>query len=329
MRAHPARRRFLRGAGALALATLAGCGAPGSRAPLPTIAPAEAASAYPRTIQDMFGPVDIKTRPQRIMTFYGNACLDAVLALGVTPALIATYEGYSLLPWQRAAKDVPLLIMAEGRPDVDKVLAETIDLIFAAAHPEATRESNFGTVPDPIAEIPIVTIDSGDLEGQLRIMGDALALQHQAATKADEIAQLFADFVPPRVPATIKAFGTSGDGSFMMYKSNSSLGYVLERFGMPLLSWPGDIGDQHIDPQAVQAISSEKIPELECDLLLGIGYETAPLDSIVNSPLFQQLQVVKDGNYEALSNDELFAIAYGSVLSLATAREALARALEK
>lgn len=327
MRVRPTRRRFL--AGALALGGLAGCAPPGARVSQPTIVPAEAASAYPRTIQDKFGPVEIRNKPQRIMAFYGNANLDAVLALGVTPALIATYDGFTLLPWQSAARDVPVLAMAEGRPNIEKVLASGIDLIVAGAYPDATRESNFGSVPEPIADIPIVTIDNGDLEGQLRVIGDALALQQQAATQADAIARLFADWEPPRIPATIKAFGTYGDGNFIMYKSSSSLSLVLERFGMPLLSWPTDIGDQQSDPEAVQAISSEKIPELECDLLLGLGYGTSPLDSIVNSPLFQQLQVVKDGHFEAFSNDESFAIAYSSVLSLATARDLLARALEK
>lgn len=320
------RRRFVLGAGGLALGALAGCGAPGST-PRITGAPANGAAPYPRTIQDKFGAVEIKAKPQRIMALYANANLDALLALGVKPTLIAAHDGSKLLPWQSAAQDVPFLVMAESRPNIEKVLAEGIDLIVAGAYSEATSESNDGSAPNPIADIPIVTIDNGDPVAQLRIVGDALGLEAQAAAKADEIATLFADFEAPYIPASIKAFGTRGDGTFEMYKSSSALGLLLERFGMPLLECPTDIGNQQINTAMVYNIPNQQIGELESDVLLGISYDKAAFDTIVDAPLFKQLQVVKNGHFEAFSNDESLAIVHNSVLTIPTAKELLLRAL--
>jgi ABC-type Fe3+-hydroxamate transport system substrate-binding protein len=132
------RRRFLTGVGGLiGTAALGACGAaPQMAAPAaPTLATAD----YPRTIQDKFGAVEITAKPQRIMNFYGNAGLDALLALGVMPALIATYDGFTLLPWQSAARDVPFLLMANGVPNQEKVFAEGIDLVITAEYPTATK----------------------------------------------------------------------------------------------------------------------------------------------------------------------------------------------
>lgn len=314
------RRDFLIGGAAALL--LGGCG---SESPQEVEG---GGNGYPRTVRDKFGPVEIEAEPQRVMTFYASANLDAILALGARPSLIATYPGFTLLPWQGAARGVPMLLMAEGQPNVEKVLAEGIDLIVAATYPEATRENNYRTIPDPIADIPVVVLDYGDIEGQLRIVGAALGLEEEAAAKASEVEALFADFRPARVPKTVKAFGTYGDGTFYMFKSSSSLSKLLERFGLPPLSWPTEVGDQEIDPEAVQEISIEKVSELECDLLFGLGYNESPLDPLTDSPLFQQLEVVREGRFAPLGNDDSFAVAYPSVLSLPRAKEVLTRALE-
>jgi iron complex transport system substrate-binding protein len=325
----PTRRHVLRMAGgSIAGAALAACGAPQTTTvPAPSGGSAAATSSgYPRTIQDKFGPVEIPARPQRIMNFYGNSGLDALLALGVTPALLATYDGFTLLPWQRAAQNVPFLIMADGTPNQERVIADGIDLIITAEYPTATEASRDERLPFG-DRIPIVSVDQSDFEGQLRIVGAALGLEDQAATRAAEVAQLFADFAPPRMPQTVKAFGTYGDGTFYMFKPTSGLSSMIERFGLPSLTAPTTIGDQEIDPEAVHSISFEQMEELDADLLIGTGYTVSPLDTVVNSPLFGQLAVVREGRFAALANDDSFAIAYGSVLSIPRAKALLTQAL--
>ena len=320
------RRRFLRTmsmGGAAAL--LAACGAT-SQTSIPTRVPTTVTASYPRTIQDKFGTVELKSQPQRIMNYYGNAGLDALLALGLTPVLIATYDGFTLLPWQSAAEGIPFLVMPDGLPNQEKVFAEKIDLIITAEYPTATKEARDQWLPFS-GRIPIISVDQSDFEGQLRIVGAALAMEEAAEEKANEVSQLFSNFIPPRMPETIKAFGTYGDGAFYMFRAASGLSAMIERFGLPPLTAPTTIGDQVIDPEAVHSISFEHMQELEADLLLGTGYTISPLDTVVESPLFQQLGAVKEGRFTAFSNDESFAIAYGSVLSISNARDLLTGAL--
>lgn len=322
------RRQFLLSTGTLiGAAALTGCVASEPAAPAPEAAPTAESDGYPRTIQDKYGPVEIPTRPQRIMNFYGNAGLDALLALGVTPVLIATYDGFTLLPWQSTAKDVPFLLMPEGTPNQEKVLAEQIDLIITADYPTATKENRDEWLPFG-ERIPIVSVDQSDFEEQLRIVGDTLGMEETAAAKAAEITQLFTDFSASYTPQTVKAFGTYGDGTFYMFRAASGLSAMIERFGLPALTAPTTIGEQLIDPEAVHSISLEQLSELEADLLIGTGYTVSPLDTVVDSPLFQQLEVVQQGRFMNLSNDDSFAIAYGSVLSIPTARELLTQALK-
>lgn len=289
-------------------------------------APVASQEAYPRTIQDKFGPVTIPAPPQRIMAFYSNSNLDALLALGVTPALIATYEGFALLPWQQAATGVPFLLMANGVPNQERVLAEQIDLVVTAEYPTQTRTARDERLPFA-DRIPIVSVDFADFEGQLRIVGDALGLETLAATRAAEVSRLFADFTPVRTPTTVKAFGTYGDGTFYMFRAASGLSAMIERFGLPALTSPTTLGDQNIDPEAVHSISLEQMAELEADLLVGTGYNGSPISSVTESPLFQRLAVVREGRFLGLENDDSFALAYGSVLSIERARDLLARAL--
>ncbi|NJO82154.1 MAG: ABC transporter substrate-binding protein [Blastochloris sp.] len=313
-------------------AVLAACGVASQSAPTvaPTSAPAAIGAspgAYPRTIQDKFGVVAIPARPQRIMNFYGNAGLDALLALGEKPVLISTYDGFILQPWQAAANDVPFLIMSAGVPNQEKVFAEGIDLIITAEYPTATQAARDERLPFG-DRIPIVSVDQADFEGQLRIIGDALALEEAAAAKAAEVAQLFADFQPARMPVTVKAFGNYEDGKFWMYREASGLGAMLKRFGLPALSAPTTIGDQESDPEAVQAISFEAMQELEADLLIGTDFGAGyRIESVAASPLFQQLQAVQDGRFVVFDLTESMATCYGSVLSIPAARDALTKAL--
>jgi hypothetical protein len=48
---------------------------------------------------------------------------------------------------------------------------------------------------------------------------------------------------------------------------------------------------------------------------------------VVDSPIFQQLEVVRAGRFATFNDEEAFAIAYGSVLTIPTARDLLTRAL--
>jgi iron complex transport system substrate-binding protein len=323
------RRRFLLGtAGVVSATALSACVAP--VAPVAStqvtadapVASTASTDGYPRTVSDFFGPVELRAKPERILT-YTSFDLDTLLALGVKPAFIAVWEGQELLPWQEAANDVPTLPMVGGAPNLETIAAEQIDLIIITGN-----SAVWGGAKERLGDrVPVITLPEGDFTGQLRIVGEVLDLETVAAAKIAEIDKLFAEYTPLRVPQSIKAFGTYGDGTFYMFKPAAGLSKMLERFGMPPLTVTTTIGDQDADPEAVHSISLEQVTELEADLLIGLNYGSEEFNTIAESPLFKLLTVVKDGRFHAFDAEESTAIAYGSVLTIPMARDLLTRAL--
>jgi iron complex transport system substrate-binding protein len=295
----------------------------------PSSASASAAAGYPRIVKDKYGEVEITAKPERILAYYANSQLDALLALGVKPALIMTYQGFDLAPWQSGAKDVSMVFFTDGMINYEKVLADKIDLIITAEYPTTTQAARDDRVANK-TDIPVISLDQADFEEQLRIVGDIFGLENEAAAKIAEMQALFADFKPARVPATVKAFGNYEDGKFWMYREASGLGAMLKRFGLPALSTPTTVGDQNVDPEAVQAISFEAMTELDADLLIGTDFGQGYRVSFVSdSPLFKQLPVAKEGRYVVFDQIESQATCYGSILSIPTAKAALTKVLEQ
>jgi len=199
------RRRFLIGAGALAVGAITGCGSQ-EEAAVPTAT--NVSTGYPRVVSDFFGPVEIKTKPQRILT-YSSFDLDALLALDVKPALIAMREGRQLRPWQQAAQHLPKLVYAD-QLNIETLVAEHVDLILMTGN-----QAVYGGAKEHLGtRLPIITLPEGDFEGQLRIVGELLGLEQQATARIAEITKLTTEYTPPRMPKTIKTFGTYGDGTF-------------------------------------------------------------------------------------------------------------------
>lgn len=311
------RRDFLVGAAALLVLAPYGCG--GSQDPA-----AETDDGYPRTVKDHFEAVEVGSRPERILVNDPYMIgLDVLLALGVRPALVSVWEGWEPFSYQRGAEDLETMVQADSL-NVEKVLAEEVDLIVTSVYPTARIEDK----RYPNNPVPVIALTQGDFEGQLGMLGAALALERRAEEEAAKVKRLFASFEPPRVPESVKVFGTYGDGAFYAYKPTSGVSKTLERFGLPPVTAPEGVGDRQMDPEAVQAISAENIPELEADLLLGLNYGDREFDTIAGSPLFGQLEAVKEGRFTPLNEEESFALSYGSALSIPTAREAITRALE-
>jgi iron complex transport system substrate-binding protein len=316
------RRRFLGLLGAAGgSALLVACGAP---APASSGTPATtAAAAYPRTVRDQFEDVTLEAQPQRILMNDGYMiALDVLLAMGVKPAMIVAWEGWELASYQSAAADVPVLLTA-GELNLERVLAERIDLILMSAYP--TAPVDFKRIPNN--PLPVISLPQGDFEAQLRMVGAALNMEQRADELAAQVAQTLAGFKPARMPASVKAFGTYGDGSFYLYKPDSGFSKTLERFGLPPLSVSSTVGDQMIDPEAVHNISLEQMAEMEADLLIGLNYDDATFNTVAGSPLFAQLDSVAQGRFVQLNQEEALATAYASALSLPLVRDVLTRAL--
>lgn len=285
--------------------------------------PIAASGGYLRTIADAVGEVTIEAPPERIFTPDPLYPLDALLALGVEPALIGTVDAaWEPLSYQAAAAGVPTLVAGAAGPNIETLVAAGIDLIVIYAPAADYYRSEADLRP---AGAPIVALPDMDFAAQLRIAGAALALEAEAEREVAAIERLVSGYRPPRVPASIEAFCSYNDGAFFMYKAESPLSRMLDLFGLPPLSPPPVSWDPGRDPVWAPDISLEAIPELEADLLIGLDFEDGYTDisGVEASPLFGRLPAVREGRYARLGREAATALCYPSVLSLPVARVAI------
>lgn len=90
------------------------------------------ASAQERTLDTAFGPVKVKTPPERIITLDEGA-LDTVLALGMRPAGSVAARGSKGLPsyLQEQAGDIPIVGVTR-EPNMEAIFSQRPDVILAS-----------------------------------------------------------------------------------------------------------------------------------------------------------------------------------------------------
>ncbi|MEM8529517.1 MAG: hypothetical protein AAGF95_01660 [Chloroflexota bacterium] len=313
------RRRFLIGAGTLGLGMITGCGAEEAKAPTAT----STSTGYPRTVEHAGGTTTIETKPTTILvmrTFYE---LDALLFLGIIPALIGSFPGRRFYPWQidAGADEATVMDMSNG-PNLEQAVAAGVDFAIA-------NETFFNGAQEQIEAMssvaPVVALPDLDFEEQLRIVRDCLDLSEATiAQKTDEIESLLADarFVQP--PSSVSAISVFSPPQVSVWTSQSSASLLMERVGLPSLS-SSPVPEQQVDGNTVD-ISLEVLPEIDSTVLIGISQDDPETqDALEAEPLFQQIPAVQARQYYRLNPDDSWALRSPSALNLPVALETLQR----
>jgi iron complex transport system substrate-binding protein len=130
-----ARRRFLAGLGAVAVAgVLPGCqGDP--RVPAATTDPSRTAPGgrFPVTVDHRYGQTVVSSAPRRIVAL-GQTDLDPVAALGFEPPAVGSFTDSSytpVRPWNAAYFPTPPGLLNMLEPEFEKIAALEPDLILA------------------------------------------------------------------------------------------------------------------------------------------------------------------------------------------------------
>lgn len=183
------RRRFLQIIGAAGLLTA--CATDPAE-------PLAAGARYPRTVEHQDGPTIVPTQPARIVVVDGRNDLDALLALGVTPAAAAIRFGYlddADTYVERLYGDhlAGTTILEDGY-DLEAVAAATPDLILG---------QNIGDAYPTMNRIaPTISITFEDWRATMRTIALAVGRESEAedyiASFDAEVAELAA---PDRQPA--------------------------------------------------------------------------------------------------------------------------------
>ncbi|MFD4368136.1 iron-siderophore ABC transporter substrate-binding protein [Rhodococcus sp. NPDC058521] len=307
------RRGFLVGSGGAILAFAAACSSDSDSG---------GSSETGVTVEHKYGSTEVPADPQRIVSV-GYNDQDTVLALGGT--LVGTFDWYGdypngLWPWaQEAAGDQKpeIVAAASGGIDFEKVAGAAPDLIVATYSGLTQADYDKLSAIAPTVAQPAQFADYGvPWQHQTAILGEALGKSGEATELA---ASVDADFENARVAnptfegKTVLVGALKGPGQFGVYGAEDPKVRFFTELGFanpPVLDQiTGNFAE----------ISTEQLSLAEVDLLVwyaGGGFGDKLRAELDKTPLYQELQVVKDGRAIILEDEAAEAMTWSTVLSL-------------
>jgi iron complex transport system substrate-binding protein len=254
---------------------------------------AEAGDAFPVTLEHEYGSTTITAEPKRVVSV-GYNDQDAILALGVIPVGVREWFGGkrdATWDWaQDELGDADPVVLASEELELERIAALRPDLIvgiYAGLTSDEYRSlSAIAPTISDTGEHPDYTTPWQD---QIRMVGAALGRADQAEAVVADVEGRIAD-VRGRHPELVGAEGlvaTYYDGNFGGYTATDPRGRFLDALGLVV---PPEV--QRLAGDSFYAdFSSERIPLLDVDALLWV----APPDGVTGNPLYERLDVAKEG----------------------------------
>lgn len=275
-----------------------------------------AASAFPVTIENKRGPVEIPAQPKRVVALDFDSA-DAAIALGVVPVGMAEvdYAPGKVQPWTRAAlagEQVELFPYVDG-PPLEKIAALRPDVILAANSyglDESWDELN--KIAPVVAAQGVEGTDSWQLTTER--VGTALG----KSAEADELVAATKDRVaeareanPAFHGATIAFFNYYEGDAWAITRGDASITF-LEQLGFELSP---AIAKQRGDQGRV-GISPERFGLLDADVLMGTSATGDVAEELSEVATFQRLDVVRRDAFVGLDLVTATSMAFPSALSI-------------
>lgn len=304
---------------------------PGDVATSTRVAPETPASAFPVTIEHMFGRTEILDVPQRVVTI-GYSEQDPVLALDVVPVAVRAWFGeqpHAVWPWAQdelGDAEPTVLEMPFGELNFETIAALQPDLLIAT-HAGITAEeyatlTQIAPVLAQPAEYPAFGVP---WQVQTRLIGQALGRAERAdELVADVEAQIAAARAahPAFATATVAwSFPASGNQFWVVGPDTPPLRFLTD-LG---LNYPDALATIVGEQDSAQ-ISSERLELLDVDVLIMRTATPAERDAIERNPLYNQLAVAREERtiFFVGPDDPLYgALSFSTVLSLPYAIEEL------
>lgn len=303
-------------------AAVAACG--GDDPDADNASPDTEAPDFPVSIEHKFGTTTIEAEPGRVVTL-GFSEQDPVLGLGVVPVAVREWFGeqpFAVWPW---AQDE----LGDAEPTViDMSFGELDYETLATLSPDVIMATHSGITEDEYArlsELAPTVAQSGDYpdfgvpwQEQTRVIGRALGRVEQAdALIADVGAQIeaAAEAHPEFEGATVAWASPTGDGQYNAVGPTTPPMRFLSSLGLTV---SGDLEAVLGDSDSVQ-VGAEQMSLLDADvLILPVGSEEERA-AIENDPVFQQLEVSKEGRtiFVVGLDDPVYAsLSFSTALSL-------------
>ncbi|MGU3436064.1 iron-siderophore ABC transporter substrate-binding protein [Actinomycetes bacterium M1A6_2h] len=275
------------------------------------------------TVTGKFGDVTAPADPQRVVSV-GYNDQDTLLALGIEPVGVFDWYGdypNAVWPWAQAALgDAAPAIIGDTATniDVEKVAAATPDLIVGTYAGLTQDQYDKLSQIAPTITQPAQFTDFGiPWRDQTTTIGQAVGKSDDAATLVSDLEAKFASVSaanPSFAGKTVVVGALQGPGAFGVYGPQD-----------PKVRFLTDLGfvnpdvTQQITTTNFAPISTEQLSLADVDLLVwyaGGGFGDKLRAELANTPVYQQLPVVRDGRVIILDDEAAEAMAWSTVLSL-------------
>ena len=261
------------------------------------------------TITDSVEQVEIPKDPQRIVDLSGNSDILSILGYSVIGTANSDAYDYTKLPsyLEDTLKDAKILgYSLQDTVDIESVLDLNPDLIFISKTQEKVYEQLKNIAPTVMIELEQI-----DWKQDLHKLAEILNKQDvanewisqyekNAQQKGEEIKNTYGE------NTTYLALLASGGQLFVF--DAAGIGSILyDDMG---LSKPQNLPEQ--TNISLPVISYEGLSEIDSDYLILVGTDT-DIENLKQSPIYQNLRSVKNGNVIELPSSPYFNMGYSCI----------------
>ena len=261
------------------------------------------------TITDSVGQVEIPKDPQRIVDLSGNSDILSILGYSVIGTANSDAYDYTKLPsyLEDTLKDAKILgYSLQDTVDIESVLELNPDLIFISKTQEKVYEQLKNIAPTVMIELEQI-----DWKQDLHKLAEILNKQDvanewisqyekNAQQKGEEIKNTYGE------NTTYLALLASGGQLFVF--DAAGIGSIL--YDDMSLSKPQNLPEQ--TNISLPVISYEGLSEIDSDYLILVGTDT-DIENLKQSPIYQNLRSVKNGNVIELPSSPYFNMGYSCI----------------
>lgn len=266
-------------------------------------------SLMTETITDSVGQVEIPKDPQRIVDLSGNSDILSILGYSVIGTANSDAYDYTKLPsyLEDTLKDAKILgYSLQDTVDIESVLELNPDLIFISKTQEKVYEQLKNIAPTVMIELEQI-----DWKQDLHKLAEILNKQDvanewisqyekNAQQKGEEIKNTYGE------NTTYLALLASGGQLFVF--DAAGIGSIL--YDDMVLSKPQNLPEQ--TNISLPVISYEGLSEIDSDYLILVGTDT-DVENLKQSPIYQNLRSVKNGNVIELPSSPYFNMGYSCI----------------
>ncbi|MFC4603217.1 iron-siderophore ABC transporter substrate-binding protein [Rhodococcus kronopolitis] len=281
------------------------------------------AAASGATLTDKYGQTQVPVDPQRVVSV-GYNDQDAILALGTVPVGVFDWYGNqpdAVWPWAHdlLAGATPAIIgTASTGINVEKVAGTNPDLILGTYSGITQSQYDKLSALAPTVTQPAEFADYGvPWQDQTRIIGEALGRSDKAEELVAGVQDKFASVAaanPAFKGKTVIVGALKGPGQFGVYGPEDPKVRFFTELGFVNPPVTEQITTTNFAP-----ISTEQLTLADADLLVwyaGGGFGDKLRAELAATPVYQELEVVKNGRAIILEDEAAEAMTWSTVLSL-------------